>query len=271
MTKGYARFITVLFCLFLGGLMVWQAILPDRERSDVENRTLAQMPELTVSGVLDGTYMEALEEYVQDQFPLRDGWTGMKARAEQLLGKQLFNNVYLCGDTLISKVDAPGIPVYLGLIPSAAEIWADKLPAGAQNWDQVSFLQQAAGLGVPMVDFAGVLTEHAGEEIFYRTDHHWTSLGAYYGYTALMEALGRADDIIPLDAFDPETVTLLPVGNPLADTGHHGVLRAGGGAFRYLLAYRRSGGGFPLRPQLSCKKRQVFRFPGRQSASLRHP
>ena len=65
MTKGYARFITVLFCLFLGGLMVWQAILPDRERSDVENRTLAQMPELTVSGVLDGTYMEALEEYVQ--------------------------------------------------------------------------------------------------------------------------------------------------------------------------------------------------------------
>ena len=107
MTKGYARFITVLFCLFLGGLMVWQAILPDRERSDVENRTLAQIPELTVSGVLDGTYMEALEEYVQDQFPLRDGWTGMKARAEQLLGKQLFNNVYLCGDTLISKVDAP--------------------------------------------------------------------------------------------------------------------------------------------------------------------
>ena len=240
MTKGYARFITVLFCLFLGGLMVWQAILPDRERSDVENRTLAQMPELTVSGVLDGTYMEALEEYVQDQFPLRDGWTGVKARAEQLLGKQLFNNVYLCGDTLISKVDAPeddldqknlsyvgklsenaGIPVYLGLIPSAAEIWADKLPAGAQNWDQVSFLQQAAGLGVPMVDFAGVLTEHAGEEIFYRTDHHWTSLGAYYGYTALMEALGRADDIIPLDAFDPETVTTDFNGTLYSQSGIH--------------------------------------------------
>lgn len=240
MTKGCARFITVLFCLFLGGLMVWQAILPDRERSDVENRTLAQMPELTVSGVLDGTYMEALEEYVQDQFPLRDGWTGMKARAEQLLGKQLFNNVYLCGDTLISKVDAPeddldqknlsyvgklsenaGIPVYLGLIPSAAEIWADKLPAGAQNWDQASFLQQAASLGVPMVDFAGVLTEHAGEEIFYRTDHHWTSLGAYYGYTALMEALGRADDIIPLDAFDPETVTTDFNGTLYSQSGIH--------------------------------------------------
>lgn len=240
MTKGYARFLTVLFCLFLGGLMVWQAILPDRERSDVENRTLAQMPELTVSGVLDGTYMEALEEYVQDQFPLRDDWTGMKARAEQLLGKQLFNNVYLCGDTLIAKVEAPeedldqknlsyvqklsenaDVPVYLGLIPSAAEIWADKLPAGAQSWDQASFLQQAETLGLPMVDFAGVLTEHAGEEIFYRTDHHWTSLGAYYGYTAVMEALDREDDIIPLDAFAPETATTDFNGTLYSQSGIH--------------------------------------------------
>ena len=55
MTKGYARFLTVLFCLFLGGLMVWQLFLPDRERSDVENRTLQQRPALTLSGVLDGS------------------------------------------------------------------------------------------------------------------------------------------------------------------------------------------------------------------------
>ena len=140
MTKGYARFLTVLFCLFLGGLMVWQLLLPDRERSDVENRTLQQRPALTLSGVLDGSYMEDVESYVQDQFPLRDQWTGLKARMEQLIGKRLFNNIYLCdGETLISKVDAPtdgleetnlsfvvrladgtDIPVYLGLIPSAA-------------------------------------------------------------------------------------------------------------------------------------------------------
>ena len=76
MSKRYARFLTAVFCLFLGGLMVWQMLLPDRERSDVENRTLQQRPALTLSSVLDGSYMEDVEAYVQDQFPLRDQWTG---------------------------------------------------------------------------------------------------------------------------------------------------------------------------------------------------
>ena len=173
MSKRYARAITAIFCFFIGGLMVWQLLLPDRERSDVENRTLQQRPVLTLSGVLDGSFMEDVESYVQDQFPLRDQWTGLKARAEQLIGKRLFNNIYLCEDeTLISKVDAPAdgleetnlgyiaqlagktdVPVYLGLIPSAAEVWRDKLPYGAESWDQNAYLAQAAETGLPLIDF----------------------------------------------------------------------------------------------------------------------
>lgn len=45
----------------------------------MENRTLQQRPALTLSSVLDGSYMEDVEAYVQDQFPLRDQWTGLKA------------------------------------------------------------------------------------------------------------------------------------------------------------------------------------------------
>ena len=211
MSKRYARFLTAVFCLFLGGLMVWQMLLPDRERSDVENRTLQQRPALTLSSVLDGSYMEDVEAYVQDQFPLRDQWTGLKARTEQLIGKRLFNNIYLCeGETLISKVDAPAdglekanlnyvsqlaeksdIPMYLGLIPSAAEVWRDKLPEGAESWDQNAYLSQAAGLGLPMIDFSAALTAHADEPIFYRTDHHWTTYGAYYGYREYLKSVGK--------------------------------------------------------------------------------
>ena len=222
MSKRYARFLTAVFCLFLGGLMVWQMLLPDRERSDVENRTLQQRPALTLSSVLDGSYMEDVEAYVQDQFPLRDQWTGLKARTEQLIGKRLFNNIYLCeGETLISKVDAPAdglekanlnyvsqlaeksdIPMYLGLIPSAAEVWRDKLPEGAESWDQNAYLAQAAGLGLPMIDFSAALTAHADEPIFYRTDHHWTSLGAFYGANALLEVLGR--ESLKQESFTPE-------------------------------------------------------------------
>ena len=34
------------------------------------------------------------------------------------------------------------------------------------------------------VDVADTLSAHSGENIYYRTDHHWTSLGAYYAYCA---------------------------------------------------------------------------------------
>ena len=224
MTKAYSRAVTALFCLFLGGLLVWHVLLPDRDRSEVENRTLAQKPEFSWAALKDGSYTAAVEEYFADQFPLRDEWTGLKARAEQLIGKHLFNGVYLCGDTLISKVDAPSdgleeknlgyvaqladkteAPVYLGLIPSAAEVWSDLLPEGAENFDQAAYLDRAAELGLPMVDFLGALEAHAGEPVFYRTDHHLTTLGAFYGANALLEAMGK--EPLSQGDFAPETVT----------------------------------------------------------------
>lgn len=204
MTKAYSRFLTAFFCVFLGGLLVWHILLPDRAKSETENRTLAQMPEFSWAKLVDGSYTKNVEGYFADQFPLRDGWTGLKARAEQLIGKREFNGVYLCGDTLISKVERPDqslvdknlgyvdrlagktdIPVYLGLIPSAAEIWKEKMPAGAESWEQAELLARSD------VDFSAALTAHADEPVFYRTDHHWTVRGAYYGYEAVMEALNR--------------------------------------------------------------------------------
>ena len=61
----------------------------------MENRTLQQRPALTLSSVLDGGYMEDVEASRPGPVPLRDQWTGLKARTEQLIGKRLFNNIYL--------------------------------------------------------------------------------------------------------------------------------------------------------------------------------
>ena len=223
MTTRYSRFLAAFFCLFLGGLLAWHVLLPDRDRSDVENRTLARFPEFSWEALRDGSFTKGVEDYFADQFPLRDQWTGLKARTEQLLGKREFNGVYLCGDALIAKVEPPKdgleeknlsyvsrlagrteLPVYLGLIPSAAEIHRDRLPKGAESWDQAAFIARAGELeGVEPVDFLTPLTDHAGEEIFYRTDHHWTTLGAWYGYAALMEALGRGEEVLDQEAFEP--------------------------------------------------------------------
>lgn len=204
MTKAYSRGLTLCFCAFLAGILAWHILLPDREKSETENRTLTQFPAFSWETLVDGSYTESVEAYFADQFPLRDQWMGLKTRTEYLLGKRAFNNVYLCGDTLISKVETPAeglvdknlgyldrleekteANVTVGLIPSAAEIWKEKLPEGAQSWDQLPLL------GRSDVDFLGALAEHAEEDIFYRTDHHWTTRGAFYGANVLLTALGK--------------------------------------------------------------------------------
>ena len=225
MTKNYSRFLTAFFCIFLGGLFVWHLVLADRERSETENRTLAQFPAFSWDALVDGSFTEGVEEYFADQFPLRDSWTGLKARAEQLIGKSEFNGVYLCGDTLISKVETPEAElvdknlsyiqrlaektqanVILGLIPSAAEVWKDKLPYGADSWDQTELLAAAGeATGLPTVGFASALNAHSDEQIFYRTDHHWTTLGAFYGANAVLEALHK--ETLKASDFTPSAVS----------------------------------------------------------------
>lgn len=239
MTRGYSRFLTAFFCIFLGGLLAWHLLLPDRVRSETENRTLAARPEFSWSALADGSYTRAVEDYFADQFPLRDQWTGLRARTEQLLGKREFNGVFLCGDTLIAKVKPPPegleernlghvsrlaegrrIPVYLGLIPSAAEVWEEKLPAGAESWDQAAYIRRAAELeGVRHIDILAALQNHAEEAVFYRTDHHWTTLGAYCGYTAVMEALG--EEPLPRAGFTPVTASGEFRGTLYSQSGVH--------------------------------------------------
>ena len=201
-----------LFCLFLYGFGIAHILLPDRDFSEVENRYLSHFPAFSWEGLKDGDYTADIETYLEDQFPLRDGWIGLKTRYEYLTGKREFGDasrgiVYLCGDRLIAKVtesdrgeqnlsyvqqlvEKTELPVYLGLIPTAAETWRDKLPDGAPTMDQYAYIEAGKDTGAIYVDMAGVLAEHADEEIYYRTDHHWTSLGAYYGCTALLEAMG---------------------------------------------------------------------------------
>ena len=227
MSKRYCMFLSALFCAFLGVFLVAGAVVPDRTFSQMENRELAQLPTPTVKTVLDSTFMSNFETYTVDQFPGRDAWMDLKARTERAMGKQENNNVYFCKeDTLITRFDAPdqqllttnlgyvdqfaqkaGVPVYFSLIPGAADIWSDRLPEGAPNASQKAVIDQAASTlkNVQIYDTYSVMSAHSGEDIYYRTDHHWTSLGAYYGYTALMEALGMTP--VPLSDYTKTTVS----------------------------------------------------------------
>ena len=227
MSKRYCIFLSALFCAFLAVFLVAGAVSPDQSFSQLENRNLQQLPAPTVETVLSGKFMADFETYTTDQFPGRDAWVDLKARTEKAMGKQENNSVYFCKkDTLITRFDTPdaqnvasnlsyvdqfaqkaGVPVYFSLIPGAAEIWSDRLPEGAPNASQKAVIDQAAStLKTALVyDTYSALAAHSGEDIYYRTDHHWTSLGAYYGYTALMDALGM--EAVPLSSYTKTTVS----------------------------------------------------------------
>ena len=182
----------------------------DRIFSETENKVLASRPDFTLESLLQGKYTAAYEDYITDQFVSRDKWISIKTYTDIALGRQEINGVYLCKDgylierhlpeqyprelvaeklallqKLVEKWDAKVM-----LVPTADNILTDKLPYHAPFYDEAILLEQAAELlgEEHYIDIYTALKEHSDEDIYYRTDHHWTSLGAYYGYAAWMES-----------------------------------------------------------------------------------
>lgn len=250
MKKPYAIGLTVLFCLFIGGFGLATLLSPDRDFSPLENRYLSQLPSLDAKDFeLDwpigdsgdfftGEYMSDVEDYVTDQFFARDQWIALKSYSEKLLGKDENNGVYLgSDDTLFPRFDQPDekrvdsnlnyvstlgenldIPVYFSLIPGKLSVWSDRLPTGAPNASEEDYLTLGQQVdNVTWVDIAQQLNSHSQEDIFYRLDHHWSSLGAYYGYVALMESMGI--EPVSIDDYEKTTVSTDFNGTTFSSSG----------------------------------------------------
>ncbi len=202
-----------ILCVIIGFLAVADLWTGDRVFSETENRILASKPEFSREKMLNGSYAEEYEAYVTDQFVGRDKWIGIKTRTDILLQKETINGVYLGKDgylieqhkpedylqeliakrlqllkKFVNKWDAKVM-----LVPTADNILTDKLPAHAISFDQRSFLKQVEETvgNRRYVDVYSTLERHAPEDIYYRTDHHWTSLGAYYGYHSWTTAMKK--------------------------------------------------------------------------------
>ena len=212
MTKKAMWAEVLIFLTFIFGFFIANLVVPDREMSEQENKSLQQLPRFSFEALFDKTFTKEFETYTTDQFVLRDEWITLKAASELALGKEENNDVsYGKDQTLIEAFEEPDrsssdknvgylnqlvantdADVYFALIPGKSEIWADRLPARTPSDSQADYIEYCYGLSeANNVDILGAMREHADEYIYYRTDHHWTSLGAYYGYSAI----GKAMDI----------------------------------------------------------------------------
>lgn len=201
----------LIFLAFIGVFFILNLALPDRQFSEQENRYLQTRPEFSFKSLFSGDYTSKFETYTTDQFTFRDEWITLKAASELALGKQENNDVHLCENgtliegfnrpqdsvldsnmsalnTLVENTDAD---VYFALIPDKSDLYASLLPQNAPNDSEKEVIDYCYGQSnATNVDMYSALSTHTDEYIFYCTDHHWTSLGAYYGLSALAESMG---------------------------------------------------------------------------------
>ena len=97
--------LTALFVLIIGGFTLFQVVLPDAEISSWERRKLQQLPEVSASALFDGYFMHNFENYLTDQFPLRNSFRTLKAKFHFNVLGQKDNNDIIIVDGHATKLD----------------------------------------------------------------------------------------------------------------------------------------------------------------------
>ena len=195
-------------------LSLLSLIAKDKDFSEKENRSLTTMPKITFDGLVRGTVENKFESYCADQFIGRDFWVRVQSLTASLEGRNESSGVFRAKDGyLIQDFETPdqelieaqtqamnafaerhgNVKFYMILAPTAVNVFEDKLPANAPAADQGAYIRDFTGKlsnRIMNVDALRVLRSHKDEYIYYKTDHHWTSLGAYYVYKEAANVMG---------------------------------------------------------------------------------
>ena len=208
MNHKTAKIFGFVFPTILIAVMFFNIFLPDKNFSAEENRLLQTMPKPSISSIFSGRFETKAESYAADQFMLRNMFIKIKSSFDTSLGSTESNNVFMCKDNYlmenISKADAkkmennynslaklkqlyPNINMDFMLVPNAANIMSDKLPLFAvtedQNKQMDDFFKKIQSIGINPVDVRATFKKNKEKiELYYHTDHHWTTDGAYLAY-----------------------------------------------------------------------------------------
>lgn len=217
--KVQEQLVGIIFILILFLFLIINIIVPNREKSVQENRMLATKPKFRLSSLISGDYDEKFEAYMDDQFVGRDMWRKLKVTVDRICGSRLENGVYIGRNgQLLEQIEVADenhlaanikaiksfsesqskIPVRMMLVPDAANVLNHSLPALAKPEDQTqmfSMVRKDLGDSVEWIDVSTELNKHKTEKIYYKTDHHWTTLGAFYAFQAAAPSLGIEGDL----------------------------------------------------------------------------
>lgn len=201
--------VSVVFLTFLVAIGILFAVLPWKDYSENEKRILAESPKFTQDSLVSDTFGKELETYLADHFPLRDFFVGVHAYYEQAIGLNGNSGIYAGKDgyliarpAVLDKTQAAnnvtylrqfaestGLPASLMVVPYAGYVLEDKLPAIHETyWDDTLMEIAREGAGeMNVIDLRQDFLQDS-EGLYYRTDHHLTSLGSYRMYLQFCKA-----------------------------------------------------------------------------------
>lgn len=213
------KWLSLFFVAGLGALVAWNLFTPSRAYSENENRYLQEFPALSWSRMVSGQFAEEFDRFSSDQFPLREKWVALKTSVQMALLRPDNGRVYFGKNGRLFEAPPvenavreekncravaaflkaarqkwPELNTSVLLSPTAASVLPDDLPKFAPVADQAALLQRmqrALGADIPFCDpTQSYLSQADREQLFFRTDHHWTVYGAYAAYQAWAEATG---------------------------------------------------------------------------------
>ena len=233
----------IALCLIILAFSISFFVKEAKSFSEEENRSLQLFPKFKLSKLVDGTYTSQLHDFYSDQISLRSIMIELKANTELAMGKNENNSIILGKDGyLIDKneyteenyaflqknsqkisdfcqeLENGGVSASAMLVPRKIDVLDDKLPPyysterNQNAWNYVGDMQ----------NLTDVLTkvQKEGTEVFYKTDHHWTSEGAYYAYFELGKMLGYTP--LPIDSFGLSVVSDAFFGTTYSRSGLFG-------------------------------------------------
>lgn len=204
--------LTLVFVCFIAVFGLLFILLPKQDISQLERRALADAPTLSTDAFFSGRWATAVETYLSDHFPARSTWVGIHANAQRLSGQTEQNGIYLGADDRLYVAPSPfdirvldrnsnaigdfidkhALHAYYLIIPSVGYLDEQGLPKLHAPYRDAEMLSRIRD-NLPQ---ATAITPDLNASHFYRTDHHWTSAGAYQAYLACAAALG----FTPLDS-----------------------------------------------------------------------
>ena len=231
-------FIAAILILLLAGMSIFSK---REEYSKKEGRNLNVLPFASADSVIDGSFTSDIDAYVSDSIAFRDMWLEVRNFSRSILGSKDSGGIYKCSNGyLIEKFNDPGKEkaeeiaetvsewgmgtnkpdIYMTAVPTSGYVFSDKLPYGADAGDQETFLtdlkEAFSATDVNYIDISSTLRTHKDEEIYFKSDSNWTSLGAYYAY----RFIGQEMELdMSTDNFEAMKVSESFVGDLAAKSG----------------------------------------------------